>query len=406
MWHALMELINKNQVAAGGIVLMGLGAIIALLRSVPEKIWSAISGHLITRVQVTSDSDVYYGFHLWLALHPYTQRSRNVYVVTERHSGMTSIILGSGEHFLWMRGRPVWISIMRERLESQSMSSSLFVSTLSIRAMGVSRAWVNGVVEEVKTLIRERNRELPKVYIRDNWGEEWIGRPEIQLRALDSLVYEPDTIRDVVADAKRFLANEARYRDLGVPYRRGYLLFGPPGTGKTSLATALAHELQRDLYIMPLGSKKIDDERLMSLLANLPSRSVLLVEDIDAAFHGREKANESDLTFSGLLNALDGVTARTGIVTILTTNHREKLDPALIRPGRMDVHVKLDVATHSQASRIFARFHPAEHSDVAHAFGFHGAGCSMAQLQEVLMRHDENPGAALAAVQTIARVAA
>lgn len=103
------------------------------------------------------------------------------------------------------------------------------------------------------------------------------------------------------------------------------------------------------------------DERLSYLLTILPRRTLVLLEDVDAAFTGRNQAEtadyQSNVTFSGLLNALDGVTSAEERILFLTTNHVERLDSALVRPGRIDMMVRLGQATRWQAERLWDRFY-------------------------------------------------
>ncbi|KAL2176141.1 uncharacterized protein P884DRAFT_203681, partial [Thermothelomyces heterothallicus CBS 202.75] len=177
------------------------------------------------------------------------------------------------------------------------------------------------------------------------------------------------------------------YANRGIPYRRGYLLHGPPGTGKSSLSLALAGFFKMRIYIVSLSSVTANEENLATLFADLPRRCVVLLEDIDTAglTHTREGGaqdsvadgtdNGADastntpvpngqpqapnqnangrLSLSGLLNILDGVASQEGRVLIMTTNHIEKLDKALIRPGRVDMIVKFDRADTSMTAQIF-----------------------------------------------------
>lgn len=110
------------------------------------------------------------------------------------------------------------------------------------------------------------------------------------------------------------------------------------------------------------GSNIRDDPHLNWVMNSAPSNSIMLIEDIDAIFVGRESVNKkrggSRVTFSGLLNALDGVRSQEGRIVFMTTNHREKLDPAILRPGRADYHIHLDNASYSQQYRLFLKFNP------------------------------------------------
>ena len=144
----------------------------------------------------------------------------------------------------------------------------------------------------------------------------------------------------------------------GVPYRRGYLLFGPPGTGKTSFVQAIAGALKLNLCYVNLSNGEMTDDTLNRLLTDAPERSIILLEDIDAMFNQREMTYKSKLSFSGFLNALDGVRSQEGQILFMTTNHKEKLDAALLRPGRADVHVNLNLASEKQIKCLFERFFP------------------------------------------------
>eukprot|EP00756_Hemistasia_phaeocysticola_P066661 Hpha_TRINITY_DN9395_c0_g1::TRINITY_DN9395_c0_g1_i1::g.25851::m.25851/K08900/BCS1; mitochondrial chaperone BCS1 len=138
----------------------------------------------------------------------------------------------------------------------------------------------------------------------------------------------------------------------------------------------------------------LDDAALAALLREAPRDCVLLLEDVDAAFSGREYRGEGrregGLSFSGLLNAVDGVAAQEGRLLVLTTNHPEGLDPALLRPGRVDLQVQIGPATAAQARRMLVRFNPAaadaEEEELAN-FGTACAGRSMAEIQGVLLRN-------------------
>jgi chaperone BCS1 len=178
---------------------------------------------------------------------------------------------------------------------------------------------------------------------------------------------------------------------LGIPWRRGYLLHGPPGTGKTSVAYALAGELQLKLCTLSLTNPKLNDHSIADLLQRTPPRSLILIEDIDAFFNAREKQDARiEVSFSGLLNALDGVAAQEGRIIVLTTNHRERLDPALIRPGRIDVAVELGNATADQVRRLFLRFFPQDQAMAeALAASYPDGRLSPAQVQQSLLAADD-----------------
>ncbi len=202
-----------------------------------------------------------------------------------------------------------------------------------------------------------------KTVIYTSWGTEWrpFGQPK-RKRPLDSVVLEQGVKERVVEDIRAFLQARTWYLDRGIPYRRGYLLYGPPGTGKSSFIQAIAGELDFNIGILNLSERGLTDDRLNHLLTKVPPRTIVLLEDADAAFSNRTETDEhgyrgTTVTFSGLLNALDGVASAEERIVFLTTNHVDRLDEALVRPGRVDLTVRLGDATLSQIEDLWDRFY-------------------------------------------------
>jgi chaperone BCS1 len=195
----------------------------------------------------------------------------------------------------------------------------------------------------------------------------------------------------VLDDAKGFLDARQWYNKHGLPYKRSYLLWGPPGSGKTSFIQALAGHFRRNVCFMSPASPLMTDDMFKTAMQHAPSRSVLVLEDIDSLFgDNRKKTDQIPLTFSGLLNGLDGLGASEGQIIILTTNHPERLDPALIRAGRVDLKVEMPHANTQQKRDLFLNFYPGEQR-LADVFADRVSTCerplSMAALQGHFIRH-------------------
>ncbi|KAF9028908.1 P-loop containing nucleoside triphosphate hydrolase protein [Hymenopellis radicata] len=194
-------------------------------------------------------------------------------------------------------------------------------------------------------------------------------------RSFDSIILDPAVKDLVLKDAISFLSSKAWYFKRSIPFRRGYLLYGPPGSGKTSFISAIAGELGLDIYVVSLSQGGLDDAGLSRLFNALPGNCIALIEDIDAAFsatlnrdneEGHSSPNMmawpgqsgcSRVSLSGILNALDGIGAQEGRILFATTNKYESLDKALSRPGRMDLHIEFKLAAKYQARELFMRFY-------------------------------------------------
>ncbi|RLS82581.1 MAG: AAA family ATPase, partial [Planctomycetota bacterium] len=187
-----------------------------------------------------------------------------------------------------------------------------------------------------------------------SWDEQMKRLP----RPTESVVLRQGLMESLIADVRNFLGRRDWYLERGIPYRRGYLLYGPPGTGKSSAVLAIASAMKMDIAILSLANSSLDDDDLCQLLSNCPVNSIVLIEDIDCVFVERKATEDkpNKLTFSGLLNAIDGVAAGEGRILFATTNHIERLDPALIRPGRIDRKELLGYADREQLRRLFVRF--------------------------------------------------
>ena len=152
--------------------------------------------------------------------------------------------------------------------------------------------------------------------------------------AVDQLALSQDAL-EMVEEAMFWKDNEGWYRGRGIPWRRGWLLHGIPGTGKTALIRAIAEDLDLPVFVYDVASLFNEEfqQAWSSMLSEVPCMAV--IEDIDAVFDGRKNitGREQHLTFDCLLSCLDGIERSNGLFVVITTNRIERIDPALGRPG-------------------------------------------------------------------------
>ena len=298
-------------------------------------------------------------------------------------------------HLMTYRRRPM--IVYRTRRELQNGGSASFQEILTLQLIAGNRAMIEAMLAEIHTASFPKK---PGVNIMTALNGCWTPASWQHKRPLESLVLAEGVLEDVLDDLRDFYGSAAWYAERGIPYRRGYLLHGPPGTGKTTMVLALAGELKLSVAALSLSSKLMSDEALRALVDALPVATLLLIEDVDCVFkEERLTDTHTGVTLSGLLNALDGVSSRDGRVLFLTTNHPERLDPALIRPGRVDRKVELGFATLDQARRLFLWFYrgcglsPSELTGLSERFAaqVRPEEVTMAAIQEQLLRHRRNP---------------
>lgn len=217
----------------------------------------------------------------------------------------------------------------------------------------------------------------------ESW-ETTILRP---IRPLETIHFDEKVKAELVADIRNYLDPATRrfYTQRGIPYRRGYLLHGPAGTGKTSLSLGLAGLFGLELYLLHVPSVRTDTD-LERLFTTLPPRCFILLEDIDAAGikdrgnfdkdeqEGNEDEEDDDedrshygprchISLSGLLNVLDGVASQEGRIVLMTSNFAERLDRALVRPGRIDRMIFLGNISQRSAELMYKRMYELDPSN-------------------------------------------
>ncbi|XP_076920266.1 AAA-ATPase At2g46620-like [Bidens hawaiensis] len=167
------------------------------------------------------------------------------------------------------------------------------------------------------------------------WGSVRLSHPA----TIDTLAIDPDLKKKVKSDLDSFLKSKQYYNKLGRVWKRSYLLYGPSGTGKSSFIAAMAKLLNYDVYDIDL-TKVVDNSDLKQLLLQIGTRSLIVVEDLDRFVN--QSRSSTAVSLSGILNFMDGILNSCCLsekVMVFTMNSKEKIDPAVLRPGRIDVHI-------------------------------------------------------------------
>jgi len=415
----------SNPFMSGGLLLMFTGSIIAFARNLPMRAWGRIREQFIVEVYVQNTDPLFDWISLWLNDQPYSKKTRRLSATTianyeggygnsecqetpigyndERPRPKLILTPAKGMHLLRYRGTLLWLSRGAGDSPTDNSGGSKGISTnrfqletWNLRIFGRSQSLLRDLLNEVidRAVSFQEKKISAFVGIYSNWRRLRTFTP----RKLDSVIVPEADLSKITKTLEEFIQQESWYTDMGIPYHLGMLFHGTAGSGKTSLIGALAGHFKMNLYLLNLASEDIDDERFASLISEIPPRSFMVLEDIDGALgaHKRsaDKEGHKGLTLTGLLNSLDGFMAKDGSIVFMTTNHRELLDPALLRPGRVDVEIEFKPATSDQRERLFKRFFPEASELLAIGFGAREDLRTMAEAQQVLLAHKDDPRSA------------
>lgn len=251
------------------------------------------------------------------------------------------------DHFIYANlaaiGKPVGTSFQVEQSYELTLASQQGKQHLMDFIMAAKKAFEYKKTDEI----------LCKIMKNGCWS--YLSR--LPKRNIDTIILDDDLKQSVIQDVQDFLSNEDLYNQYGIPYKRNYLFTGSPGTGKTSFIFSLASHFNLNVGILNMGHQ-VDDYVFMKAINDMDDNMILILEDIDALFVERKvnDSNKSMVSFSGILNVMDGIARKHRLITFMTTNYPDRLDEALVRPGRIDHWVKFTMATKDQTRKMYQRF--------------------------------------------------
>lgn len=350
-------IVGGNEFASGAIIAGLMASATYLLRAVPRQLLNAIKKHTTTTIELSSNNKSFHTMAVYLAARGIADQSRLLKVGNGRYGDDKNVKeLGHGTQVFWLNWyTPVLITSRREDSVSQIVKEFITITKL-----GRSHKLFNDLLSDIEA--EAIDNTVTKYYKFQDGYEQFIGKQP--KRKIETIAISEKNVQQLYTTISAFVNNEGWYLKHQVPYQLGILLYGPPGTGKTSLIKAIAAHMNKDICY-------VNTEIGLADAALRVSNSIIVAEEVDTLSLDARDAGEDDddptvtlfkamdkAILSRVLNALDGLFSNHGRVVIMTTNHIEILDPALLRPGRIDLQLEIGYMCSETFNSLLQRFFP------------------------------------------------
>jgi len=383
-WLSFNAYSKSNPVVAAGAGLWGISALTFFFRKLPAKFFAWMYGQITTTLEFDNTElgfarDNYAGFMQWYMSRKQVNFTRHFSVLStgvqvdeamSKFGKAAAVGVGSGRHYFIYKRR--LCKMERRMLEKTGRENNIFVITITMFSR--NKQLIHDMVDE---FCYRYDMEKQRVYQFGVSGRFWSSDGTVRKRPLHTVIANKKLKQSILKDIEEFLVARQWYYDRGLPYKKTFVIYGGPGGGKTSLIKAIAGHF--GMNIARLNLADMTDSMLEDGLRNVPEKSIVLVEDFDSAdavktrdamkrqLQLKRKKEDDDsekeadnsnkkisfiensgLTLSGVLNALDGVVELDGTLIFMTTNVLEDIDPAVIRKGRVDKFYEVGALQHAE----------------------------------------------------------
>ena len=373
-----MPMVQLALMSAGGLVLYQ-------LKAIPRMLWDKISTRIYFTTSVSMVTyTLYTALNRWLTKNHYKKFSSTNARLNDDNS--VYIQQDSGFFTIVYNGKKILITAEKQEKKQGSFGSDeVFTYSYTLRAFkgrDIIVQFLNEVVYDYLSETQQQGITINTNTSRGDWNQFGV----LPVKSIEQIVLREDLKKLIVDDVEKFEENRDWYLSTNIRYKRGYCFYGPPGTGKTSISLALAAKLKRRVYSLNIKHLE-DDQQLISCFAELRENSIILMEDLDVLFNGRESIDHK-VSFSALLNCLDGALYKSGSIIIITANDISKLDSALLRAGRIDLSIEIGKPGPKEIAQYLEIFYKPGYKVDPKLFD--GVSHSMSYVQEVCIKHKDD----------------
>lgn len=381
------------------------------ISSVPEQLITFVKDQSTVTLTLStgqySNEPNFYAFMTWFFKHPASKKIRNIvldYYRDENWDRITALGPANGKYYFWHKGRLFWFQRETHKMPNETQN------TVMISTYGRHQKPLMDLLAEFQ--VKETRGD--RIYSYSWKGDGWTNQTKVAPRPLDTIAIDPKVLNKIISAIDEFKAGRDWYVRTGIPYKLVIMLYGPPGTGKTSLTRALATHYKSN--INRLSPSGLSEEQLFHAISSVQPGDILFMDDFNAngdfcirqgmedeaermrvkreqledadeeaaantiggtivkpvnragknAGGGKDNTIESLLksyslgSLQGFLQAIDGVVPLDDVVVIMTTNTIDKIDPACLRWGRVDVTVEIPHLDHDAIVDYIGRMWPGE----------------------------------------------
>ncbi len=388
LWSFIANQFHTNAFLNGAVITGALLALVAPFRSLPKKLLQYAWGKVFVTISVDSSSEIYWWLNKVIQDMPYERHHRSHYlmgrILVKNMDGsmeesnesifnnqnidnvasnlqskrVLDCVFSPAEGGYWFRFKKKWMYLHFEIMKDNSGLQQRPLYRLNIGYFGSKEGWIKQLLQEAQLHLDNEVNQKVLMYTHNSYN--WSKSNDLNTKTMNSVTLKESLMESIIDDIKKFQQSESKYRDIGIPFHRTLLFSGPPGTGKTSTIMALANYFKLSVFYLNLVT--ITSERLPLLIQEVQNRSLLVIEDMGSIYNQEEIiVKQSSLEmgppqFSVLLNCLDGFLSKYGSLTILTTNHLDRLSPLLNRPGRIDARYDFSLADSEQVRKMCLRY--------------------------------------------------
>ncbi len=363
-----------NHILTGTALLSAFTFLTYQLRNIPSILVALIRRKFFYTLMIDDTNSFYQSFTKWL------NENYSHKIMSEKIESCSNLGLEySPNNFRLLiryKNTYIFVSATSEKIENANSKFTRFFYKYHL-TLFLGKNKIQSIVSEIhrasQTEIEQHN------YILRWGGDYWGCGKKITYRKQVFLENKEELIQDIGS----FFSTKEWYHKRLITHKRGYMFYGDPGNGKTTFVQELAHIFKKDIYYLNVGAFA-NDGQLMNALQMAEEGGIFLLEDADVLIPEREETPESKLnikvSFDTLLNVLDGFLSKEGNIFIMTSNHIEKFDPAIIREGRIDVKVKFENPKKEIVEQYISNFYEKEL-----ILSKYNKNYSMAKIQELCL---------------------